>query len=322
MVPHRRYPLSPAMAAFVAQTQAFIGADDSLAGQRADYQAMYSAFSQPLPKGMQVVDARMGELGIRCHVPAGKPPPDGWPALLYLHGGGWYLGDLDSHAPLCAWLAKRTGALVVSVDYRLAPEYPFPAALEDCLAAWQALTENRLAVPVNPSRLAVGGDSAGGNLAVALCLRLRDQGQSLPLAQVLFYPALSARPLDSRRRHAQAPLLSSAQVQSCLNHYLKDPAQARNPLAMPLEAADLPGLPPAYIALAQFDPLRDDGALYARRLRQAGVAARLDRGRALVHGCMRALGRVPEVDRQCARLARWLALGLRPVVRGSPRGTR
>ncbi|WP_408004263.1 alpha/beta hydrolase [Zestomonas carbonaria] len=300
------YPLSPAMAAFVARTRAFAPANASLEAQRAAYRAMCAAFTPALPPGLQTIDGRIGEVPIRCHVPTSDAPSRGWPALLYLHGGGWCLGDLDSHAPLCAWLARRLGVVVVSVDYRLAPEHRFPAGLLDCLQVWRALLANELPIPVDRDHLAVAGDSAGGNLAVALCLRLRADDQPLPRTQALVYPALSPVPVDSHRRHANAPLLSLADMRECLALYLPDATARHDPLALPLACDDLRGLPPAFVAVAQFDPLRDEGVAYARRLARAGIDTRLDLGRGLVHGCLRGLGRVPEVDALCRRLARWL----------------
>lgn len=305
-----RYPLSAQMAAFVAASQAFAAADASPAAQRAAYRALCAAFSPPRPPGLAVVDLPLAGVPARRYLPARTAPAGGWPCLLYLHGGGWMLGDLDSHDFICAHLAERLGVAVVAVAYRLAPEQPFPAALEDCCRAWLALRAGELGVPLDQARLALAGDSAGGNLAAALCLALREAGQPQPCAQALVYPALSAQPLPSHLSCADAPLLTRADRQAYLELYLADPRQRANPLALPLAAEDFLGLPPAFVAVAEFDPLRDDGARYAERLAADGVPVCFEPGLGLVHGCLRGLGRVAEVDRLYARLLDWLAVAL------------
>lgn len=306
-----RYRLSAQMAAFVAESRAFVAQDASPAAQRQAYRALCAALNPPRAPGLEVVDLTLDGVAVRRYLPGGPMPTAGWPALLYLHGGGWMLGDLDSHDFLCAHLAARLGVVVLAVDYRLAPEQPFPAALEDCLGVWQALRDERLGVPLDQRALALAGDSAGGNLAVALCLALRQARQRQPCAQALVYPALSPVPLPSHRRCADAPLLSLADLQACLAAYLPDPRSRANPLALPLAAADLRGLPPAFVAVAEFDPLRDDGARYAERLAADGVAVRFEPGPGLVHGCLRGLGRVAEVDELVERLGAWLFAALR-----------
>jgi acetyl esterase len=176
----------------------------------------------------------------------------------------------------------------------LAPEHPFPAAFNDCLGVWRALRTGPFRL--DPKRTLVAGDSAGGNLAAALCLALRDAGEPLPAAQVLIYPGLGGdHRLPSRSECVDAPLLSSSDVDCYHTLYLRGIGQP-SPYAMPLLAGDFSGLPPALIAVAQFDPLRDDGMLYAERLNAAGVAATLYYGEGLVHGCLRARGQVAEVD--------------------------
>lgn len=301
------YPLSAQMAAFVAESQQFVAADSSLAAQRAAYGALCQAFSPRRPAGLRVRDLQLGGVAVRRYLPAEPAPAAGWPCLLYLHGGGWMLGDLDSHDFICAYLARQLGLVVVAVAYRLAPEQPFPAALGDCLGVWRALRDGQLDVSLDQARLAVAGDSAGGNLAAALCLALRAAGQRQPCAQALIYPALSAQALPSHRRCADAPLLAHAELQACLDSYLAAPGQEQNPLALPLAAADFVGLAPAFVAAAEFDPLRDDAARYAERLAADGVPVVFEPGLGLVHGCLRGLGRVAEVDRLYQHLCDWLA---------------
>lgn len=299
------YPLSDEMSAFVEKTVSFNATDTSLAGLRQAYSEMCRAFTPPRPAGLYVVDFVLAGVPIRSYQPAALPSTDGSPCIVYLHGGGWVVGDLDSHDFICAELASTLGVLVIAVDYRLAPEHPFPAAFDDCQKVWRALRSGPF--QLDPARTLVAGDSAGGNLAAALCLALRDAGEPLPAAQVLIYPGLGGdHRLPSRSECSDAPLLSSSDVDCYHALYLRG-TQTPGTYAMPLLAGDLRGLPPALIAVAQFDPLRDDGVLYAERLNAAGVAATLYYGEGLVHGCLRARGQVAEVDALYETLLGYLA---------------
>ncbi|PMV27361.1 MULTISPECIES: alpha/beta hydrolase [unclassified Pseudomonas] len=291
------YPISPELAAFVARTESFTSDDTSLAGVRNGYDRMCLAFTPPVPEGLTIADFSLAGVSVRSYLPTAPTPLDGWPCLLYMHGGGWVVGGLDSHDFICFEPASTLQVLVIAIDYRLAPEHPFPAAYQDCRVVWQAIQAGQGPHAINRQRLVVIGDSAGGNLAAALCLGLRDDRQPLPLAQVLIYPGLGGPPdLPSRRDCADAPLLSSADTDCYLALYLQGSGK---PIAyaMPLLANDFSGLPRALIAVAQFDPLRDDGMLYAERLQAAGVSTVLYPGKGLVHGCLRARRHVPEVDR-------------------------
>ena len=290
------YPISPQLAAFIAKTESFTSDDSSLAGLRHNYDRMCQAFTPPQPEGLQLSDFSLGGVGVRSYLPRAPSPTQGWPCLLYMHGGGWVVGGLNSHDFICFELADTLQVLVIAIDYRLAPEHPFPAAYQDCRAVWQALQAGQAPHAINLQRLVVMGDSAGGNLAAALCLGLRDDGQPLPVAQVLIYPGLGGpADLPSRRDCMDAPLLSTADTDCYLAMYLHA-AGTPSAYAMPLLAEHFGGLPKALIAVAQFDPLRDDGMLYAERLQQAGVPAVLYPGKGLVHGCLRARGQAPEVD--------------------------
>lgn len=301
-----RYRLSPELSAFVAKTESFTSDDSSLAGLRQNYNRMCEAFTPPQPEGVRVSDFSLGRVGVRSYLPSAPTPPDGWPCLLYMHGGGWVVGGLDSHDFICIELASTLQVLVIAIDYRLAPEHPFPAAYEDCRAVWQAIQAGEGPHTPNLQRLVVIGDSAGGNLAAALCLGLRDDGQPLPHAQILIYPGLGA-PADSpsRRDCRDAPLLNTADVDCYLTLYLEGSGKP-SAYAMPLLAEDFSGLPKALVAVAQFDPLRDDGMLYAERLQAAGVQAVLYPGKGLVHGCLRARGQAPEVDQLYNYLLQYL----------------
>jgi acetyl esterase len=299
------YPLSEQMTAFVEKTVSFNSTESSLAGLRQAYSAMCRAFTPPRPDGLYVVDFELAGVRVRSYQPPTSPSTDAVPCIFYLHGGGWVVGDLDSHDFICAELASTLSVLVIAVDYRLAPEHPFPAAFEDCLKVWRALRTGPFRL--DPERTLVAGDSAGANLAAALCLKLRDCAEPVPCAQVLIYPGLGGdHRLASRIECIDAPLLSSSDVDCYHALYLRGTPQP-GPYAMPLIATDFSRLPPAFIAVAQFDPLRDDGVLYAERLNAAGVTATLYPGEGLVHGCLRARGQVDEVDTLYQTLISYLA---------------
>lgn len=298
------YPLSEQMTAFVERTVSFNSTDSSLAGLRLAYSEMCRAFTPARPAGLHVVDFELSGVAVRSY----QPPASGASCIVYLHGGGWVVGDLDSHDFICAELASTLGVLVIAVDYRRAPEHPFPAAFDDCLQVWRALRTGPF--QLDPQRTLVAGDSAGGNLAAALCLALRDAGEPLPCAQVLIYPGLGGdHRLPSRSECIDAPLLSSSDV-DCYHAFYLLGTRHPSAYAMPLLATDFRGLPPAWIAVAQFDPLRDDGVRYAERLNAAGGAATLYVGEGLVHGCLRARGQVAEVDELYQALFGYLAAKL------------
>ncbi|NWD89168.1 alpha/beta hydrolase fold domain-containing protein, partial [Pseudomonas sp. K5002] len=162
------YPISAQMCTFVEKTESFTSDDTSLAGLRRGYDRMCQAFTPARPEGLQVSDVSLGDVGVRIYQPATPIPDGGWPCILYMHGGGWVVGGLDSHDFMCAELADSLQVLVIAIDYRLAPEHPFPAAFEDCRAVWQAIQVGEAPQPINLQRLVVAGDSAGGNLAAAL----------------------------------------------------------------------------------------------------------------------------------------------------------
>ncbi|MCU0277401.1 MAG: alpha/beta hydrolase [Candidatus Nanopelagicales bacterium] len=196
------------------------------------------------------------------------------PVIVYFHGGGWVVGDLDSHDGSCRMLAGHSGAAVVSVDYRLAPEFPFPGPLDDAWAAFRYVFDHPGEFGGVPGLVAVMGDSAGANLAAAVCLRGRDDGP-LPRAQILIYPATDLRmEQPSIDTFADGFLLTKADMIWYREQYLTDPAQMSDPLVSPLLAPDVSGLPPTQVWTAGFDPLRDEGARYAQRLQDAGVACR------------------------------------------------
>jgi acetyl esterase/lipase len=207
------------------------------------------------------------------------------PALVYFHGGGWVIGDLDTHDSLCRHLANVARCVVVAVDYRLAPEHKFPAAVEDCFAATTWIAEEAAALEVDRERLAVGGDSAGGNLAAVVSLIARDRGTPKLRYQALLYPPLEcAMTHPSHDRFAEGYLLTRPTLKWFYEHYLRGPADVGDWRASPLRAADLSGVVPALVLTAGNDVLCDEGEAYARRLQQAGVPVQLRKFPDQIHG--------------------------------------
>jgi acetyl esterase len=232
-----------------------------------------------------------GGVPVRIHRPLGAPAGQTLAGVLYLHGGGWVCGDLDTHDRVCRAIANRSGAAVIAADYRLAPEHPFPAALEDGLAALAWTRAHAAAIGVDPGRLAVAGDSAGGNLATVIARRDRDAGGTPPLAlQVLVYPITDGA-MDTPSYTENAEGLTRAGMGWYWAHYLAG-ADPLHPDASPLRAPDLGGLPPALVLTAEYDPLRDEGEAYADRLRAAGVPVDCRRRDGMVHGFLRWAGAV------------------------------
>jgi acetyl esterase len=207
------------------------------------------------------------------------------PSLVYFHGGGWVIGSLDSHDGLCRALANKTDAVIVSVDYRLAPEARYPAAAEDCYAATRWVAEHGAEIGVDGRRIAVGGDSAGGNLAAVVSLMARDRSGPALRHQVLTYP-VADHDFDtpSYRDNAEGYLLTRGAMQWFWDHYVPNRTQRNEAYAAPLRAEKLVGLPPATVITAEYDPLRDEGEAYGARLREAGVDAVTTRYDGQIHG--------------------------------------
>ena len=279
--------------------------------------ARYAAMTrQPYPPGMQVDELRFpgpegGPVPVRRYRPRGRASPA--PCILYFHGGGFVLGDLDSSDTVAWGIAESVGADLVSVDYRLAPEHPFPAAPEDAYSVLRHVTGHAGPLGVDADRLGVWGDSAGGNLAAVTCLMSRDRGGPPLRAQVLVAACLSDT-LDSEscRVHADSPGLTTASMDEYWGKYLGTRRPCHDPLAVPLKAPDLSGLPPALVHVAEIDPLADDGRRYAARLREAGVDARLRVAERMIHGFLRARHLGPasaaEFEIGCAFMRRRLGI--------------
>ena len=230
------------------------------------------------------VDGAAGRLGGRLYVPhaeAGEPGA----LLVYFHGGGFVTGDLDTHDNVCRFVAHHAGVRVLAIDYRRAPEHRFPAAFDDAVAAFRFAVEHAGELGADRERIAVAGDSAGGNLAAGVALAARGDGDSGPALQVLFYPWLD---LSTKRRSytlfAEGFYLTEADLDWYKSHYLADDQQAVDPRCSPALTQDLTGVAPAYVVTAGFDPLRDEGEEYAARLREAGAWVTLHRHSGMIHG--------------------------------------
>lgn len=236
-------------------------------------------FTQPAPPDVALTrelqaEGPHGPIPMRLYRPAGTEATTVLPVLVYFHGGGWVIGDLETHDTLCRELANGSGCAVIAVDYRLAPENRFPAAVDDALAATQWVSAHATELRLDGLRLAVGGDSAGGNLAAVVAIAARDSG-NLPIAfQLLIYPATDQnRTAPSHTENGQGYLLTSETMDYFTGHYIPDSTQYRDWRASPLLHADLSKLPPALVLTAGYDPLRDEGAEYAKRLTAAGNRA-------------------------------------------------
>ena len=243
----------------------------------------------PRPRPVARVEERRipgpaGPLPARLYVPHGQPSDAPAPLLVYYHGGGWVFGDLDTHDNVCRFLAAAAGVSVLSVDYRLAPEHPFPAAVEDAWAAFDWAVENAAELGADPARVAVGGDSAGGNLSAVVSLLARDGGGPQPALQLLIYPVTDTEgAMRSRLTYAEGFILTKADMDAFEAAYLPDGADRDDARVSVLHARDLSALPPAYVITAGFDPLRDEGEAYALRMREAGTRVALRRHPGLIH---------------------------------------
>ena len=219
------------------------------------------------------------------------------PVLVFVHGGGWVFGDLDTHDALCRLLAHQAESLIVSVDYRLAPEHKFPAGLDDCLTVLDWVAANAATIGGDPARLAIGGDSAGGNLAAAACQVAREKGCPDIIFQLLIYPAVDfTADMMAPRSNSVGFGLSDEAIAWMRDCYFNDAFDATDPRASPAIAKDLSGLPPALIQTAEFDPLHDEGKAYAEALRAAGNTAIHINYPGMIHGFMRIGALVDDAD--------------------------
>lgn len=252
-------------------------------GARQFSEGIFPEPAEPEPVG-DVMELSVSDEGvpIRVYVPEREGP---YPTLVYYHGGGWVIGDLDSHDETCRVLASEADCLVVSVDYRRSPEHKFPTPLEDCYTALEWVFENAESMQIDTDSVFVGGDSAGGNLAAAVALLARDNEGPEIARQVLIYPVTDyGFDTPSYEENGDGGLLSRADMEWFWDHYLRDEIDGKNPYASPLQAQRLEGLPPATVITCGLDPLRDEGAAYAKRLEEAGVPVTHHNYEDCIHG--------------------------------------
>jgi acetyl esterase len=251
------------------------------------------------------VEGPGGDLRLRIYRPAGQGP---FPLLAFFHGSGFVLCSLDTHDGMCRHLCAGAGCVVVSVDYRLAPEHKYPAGLDDCVFATRWIAEHAAELEGDADRLAVAGDSAGGNLAAAAALCIRDLAGPRLIGQLLIYPVTDYHTpgTPSYDENADGYGLTRDTMVWFWDHYLTDPSEAANPYVSPLRAHDLANLPPALVVTAEYDPLRDEGEYYAEKLRAAGTPTITSRWDGMNHGFFFWVGRVDKAGEAMAESCRWL----------------
>ncbi|HTT09706.1 MAG TPA: alpha/beta hydrolase [Burkholderiaceae bacterium] len=248
------------------------------------------ALAQPEPPQVARVEALAatgpaGPIPLRTYRPLDSRDGEALPVLVFMHGGGWTIGDLDTHDVPCREICNRARCAVISIDYRLAPEHRFPAAVEDTIAAVRWIAANAARLSIDARRIAVGGDSAGGNLAAVAALTLRDGGGPPLAVQLLIYPATDFRAnTPSHAQNGSGYLLTREAIDYFTNSYLNGPGDIADWRASPALAQSFRGLPPAFVLTAGYDPLRDEGAQYAQLLREAGVAVEYVCFEAQIHG--------------------------------------
>lgn len=254
-----------------------------------------------------------GPIPLRIYRPGSAQSP----GMVFFHGGGWVLGSVDAYDGLCRTLCDRAGCTVLSVEYRLAPEHRFPAGAEDCFAATHWISEHEERLGITGDCLVVCGDSAGGNLAATVSYLAREAGGPRVVGQVLIYPVVSFdEDTQSMLEYSDGPLLNRSELEWFRDYYLRSPADTRDPLAAPLLIPDLTGLPSTLIVTADFDPLRDGAALFAERLRMAGVPVVHTNYEGVFHGFVEHYGRLDQADRAIDEICDWLSRAV-PIVRAS-----
>jgi acetyl esterase len=288
---------------------------------RADRAEMVAQFV-PMPeyagvrledRSIPVDDTPAGrEIAVRVYRPATGDGP--WPIVVFFHGGGWVVCTLDTHDPYCRALATEAGVMVVSVDYRLAPEHKFPAGVEDCLGATKWVLAHAEELGADGSRVFVAGDSAGGTMATVVALLLRDKGATGLAGQILLYPVTAHYdpPTASYLEMAEGYGLTRKGMMWFWDHYLKDRSEAKDYRAAPLLAPSLRGLPRAFVVTAEYDVLRDEGQAYARRLEEAGVPVTHTLAEGMNHGFACSINEfpfLPQAKDMLRKVADWIAVG-------------
>ncbi len=277
----------------ILQAMAALGGPVIEESNPAEFREYYASRQMPSPVQLhEIRDVVAGGVPSRLYRPSNDTNLG---LLVYYHGGGWVIGNLDSHDAVCRSLADRMGHAVLSVDYRLAPEHPFPAAVEDSMCALRWAYENAAELGINPERIAVGGDSAGGNLAAIVA-----QQRPVPLVfQMLIYPATDmTQSFPSQNENKAGPVLTAGAMEWFINHYMPSNTNKKDPLASPWFSPDnmLQGTPPALIITAEFDPLRDEGEAYGRRLIDNGVTASIVRYNGMFHSFFGMVGLLDDAD--------------------------
>ncbi|MGQ0582650.1 MAG: alpha/beta hydrolase [Reyranella sp.] len=278
-----------------------------VAEARRQYEARIALMAPPPPMAKVLerrIDGPDGAIGLRIYTPEGRGP---FPLMMFFHGSGFVLCSLDTHDGMCRNLAAGIGCVVVSVDYRLAPEHKFPKGLDDCLAATRWAADNAAQLGIDPARIMVAGDSAGGNMAAVTALRVRDEGGPKLCGQMLLYPVTDYHTpgTPSYAENADGYGLTRDTMEWFWAHYLSSPMEAENPHASPLRARDVTGLPPAYVSSAEYDPLRDEAERYGMRLQQAGVPTKITRFPGMNHGFLFWVGIVGGADAAMAEACAW-----------------
>lgn len=307
--------IHPDMADLLAARR-FITAAETPAEKRANWTRYTSATAIPVPASIKtediVVPCGDHDVPVRLYRPAAAQE-DPLPVVVYLHGGGFMLGDLDSSDTNAWGLCDRIGAIVVSVDYRLTPDFPYPAAFDDCYGVLEFLVANGPSLGMDATRLALCGDSAGGSLAAACCLAARDRNGPVIAAQALVYPTLGCEPdLPSYVENRDGPSLTTSSMIYYNGKYFSRPGDRTDPYAAPISATNLKGLPPVMVHTAEFDPIRDDGRAYAAKLIEAGAQVTYREAPRMLHGFLRMReageGAAAEFNALCRFLSDNLAL--------------
>ncbi len=302
-------PIHPDMAP-ILDARRFVTPATNVAEKRRNWTAYSGALAVPMPASIKAHDRTIPTpdhmVPVRVYRPA--EVTGALPCVVYIHGGGFMMGDLDSSDTNAWGLCDGTGAVVVSVDYRLTPEHPFPAAFNDCYGVLCWLARHGGELGIDPARIAFAGDSAGGNLSAAVCLAARDREGPAIRAQAIIYPGMNEpATAPSYIENAHSPSLTTESVVYYRSVYTSGSANADNPYAAPTLAADFSRLPPALVHVAELDPIRDDGRLYASKLAMAGTWVSYREARGMLHGFLRVRLTGPQAKREFAAITDFLS---------------